>query len=105
MASAKQWNLPFAVKLQIINRVERGEKKSDVAAAHKILRSALSTILKNKAEIRAKGERIKKAWIDRQEQVAVVPMECTVAFSVLQVECKSVDDWGASGCHRGRTIW
>ncbi|KAH6932822.1 hypothetical protein HPB50_009938 [Hyalomma asiaticum] len=54
MACAKRQNLPFAAKLEIINRVERGEKKSDVAAAYKIPRSALSTILKNKADIRAK---------------------------------------------------
>ncbi|KAH9371418.1 hypothetical protein HPB48_010981 [Haemaphysalis longicornis] len=57
MASAKRQNLPFAVKLEIINRVERGEKKSVVAAAHKIPRSTLSTILKNKAEMRAKADK------------------------------------------------
>lgn len=57
MACAKRQNLPFAAKLEIINRVERGEKKSDVAAAYKIPRSTLSTILKNKADIRAKSDK------------------------------------------------
>lgn len=57
MACAKRQNLPFAAKLAIINRVERGEKKSDVAAAYKIPRSTLSTILKNKADIRAKSDK------------------------------------------------
>ncbi|XP_049522194.1 tigger transposable element-derived protein 6-like [Dermacentor silvarum] len=57
MACAKKQNLPFAAKLEIINRVKRGEKKSDVAAAYKIPRSTLSTILKNKADIRAKSDK------------------------------------------------
>ncbi|KAH7958989.1 hypothetical protein HPB49_007064 [Dermacentor silvarum] len=57
MACAKRQNLLFAAKLEIINRVERGEKKSDVAAAYKIPRSTLSTILKNKADIRAKSDK------------------------------------------------
>ncbi|KAH7980538.1 hypothetical protein HPB49_017111 [Dermacentor silvarum] len=57
MACAKRQNLPFTPKLEIINRVERGEKKSDVAAAYKIPRSTLSTILKNKADIRAKSDK------------------------------------------------
>lgn len=60
IASAKRHNLPFAVKLDIINRVERGEK-SDIASAHKIPRSILTTILKNKAEIRAKVDRRPRA--------------------------------------------
>lgn len=51
IASAKRQDLPFAVKLEIINRVKSGEK-SDIAVMHKIPRSTLSTILKNEAEIR-----------------------------------------------------
>lgn len=71
MASAKRQNLPFAVKLEIINRVERGEKKSVVAAAHKIPRSTLSTILKNKAEIRAKADKRPDARGARRVRTAV----------------------------------
>lgn len=246
IASAKRQNLPFAVKLDIINRVERGEK-SDIASAHKIPRSILTTILKNKAEIRAKvdaytrlcikmlmhpwtsgssmsgpmidqkvkdmafllaGEDVRggsgslqrfkgrheivgravtseskavdlTVWVNgwkqigqilqqdmnethifdtdetalfwqmllkkalacratnltaakltrlvyprcwqpiwtnqkkkkssapsyRQKQAAAVPSECTIASSDLQIKHKSTDDWGASRCHRGMTIW
>lgn len=71
MASVKRRNLPFAVKLEIINRVERGEKKSDVAAAYKIPRSTLSTILKNKAEIRDKADKRPGARGARRVRTAV----------------------------------
>lgn len=71
MASVKRQNLPFAVKLEIINRVERGEKKSDVTAAYKIPRSTLSTILKNKAEIRDKADKRPGARGTRRVRTAV----------------------------------
>ncbi|KAH7954185.1 hypothetical protein HPB49_016257 [Dermacentor silvarum] len=67
MACAKRQNLPFAAKLEIINRVERGEKKSDVAAAYKIPRSTLSTILK----IRAKSDKRPGARGARRVRTAV----------------------------------
>ncbi|KAH8026375.1 hypothetical protein HPB51_020359 [Rhipicephalus microplus] len=70
-ACAKRQNLPFAAKLKIINRVERGEKKSDVAAAYKIPRSTLSTILKNKADIRAKSDKRPGARGARRVRAAV----------------------------------
>ncbi|XP_065304542.1 tigger transposable element-derived protein 6-like [Dermacentor albipictus] len=57
MAAVKRQNLTISSKLEIIRRVERGEKKSDVAAAYSIPRSTLSTILKNKADIRAKADK------------------------------------------------
>ncbi|KAH7974422.1 hypothetical protein HPB49_015374 [Dermacentor silvarum] len=52
MAAVKRQNLPISAKQEIIRRVEREEKKSDVAAAYSIPRSTLSTILKNKANVR-----------------------------------------------------
>ncbi|KAH7942524.1 hypothetical protein HPB49_024825 [Dermacentor silvarum] len=57
MAAVKRQNLPISAKLEIISSVERGEKKSDVAAAYSIPRSTLSTIRKNKADVRAKADK------------------------------------------------
>ncbi|KAH7949783.1 hypothetical protein HPB49_015343 [Dermacentor silvarum] len=71
MACAKRQNLSFAAKLEIINRVKRGEKKSDVAAAYKIPRSTLSTILKNKADIRTKSDKRPGARGARRVRTAV----------------------------------
>lgn len=55
MDPKKRKNLDFATKLEIIQRVERGEKKSSVAEAYGIPRSTLSTLLKNKEDIRVKA--------------------------------------------------
>ncbi|KAH7937215.1 hypothetical protein HPB49_008915 [Dermacentor silvarum] len=44
--------LTFAAKLEVIQRVENGEKKARVD----IPRSTLSTLLKNKSDIKAKAE-------------------------------------------------
>ncbi|KAG0423662.1 hypothetical protein HPB47_000562 [Ixodes persulcatus] len=52
MTTKQRQALPLSDKVDIIRRVERGEKKSDVAAAFKIARSSLSTILKNKSTIK-----------------------------------------------------
>nr|XP_037280081.1 tigger transposable element-derived protein 6-like [Rhipicephalus microplus] len=71
MACAKRQNLPFATKLEIINRVKRGEKKSDFVAAYKIPRSTLSTILKNKADIKAKSDKRPGARGARRRRAAV----------------------------------
>ncbi|KAH7971404.1 hypothetical protein HPB49_023494 [Dermacentor silvarum] len=57
MAAMKWQNLPISAKLEIIRRVERTEKKSDVAAAYSIQRSMLSMILKNKANVWAKADK------------------------------------------------
>ncbi|KAH7986161.1 hypothetical protein HPB49_026100 [Dermacentor silvarum] len=70
MACAKRQNLPFAAKLEIVNRVERGEE-SDVAATYKIPRSTLSTIMKNKADIRAKSDKRPGAHGARRVRTAV----------------------------------
>ncbi|KAL1444568.1 hypothetical protein MTO96_045486 [Rhipicephalus appendiculatus] len=56
MASVKRRkNLDFATKLKAIQRVEAGEKSSKVADDIGIPRSTLSTLLKNKADIKAKA--------------------------------------------------
>lgn len=57
MAALKRQNLPISAKLKIIKTLECGEKKSNVAAAYSVLRSTLSTILKNKADIRAQADK------------------------------------------------
>ncbi|KAH7948789.1 hypothetical protein HPB49_002264 [Dermacentor silvarum] len=44
-------------KAEEIRRVEHGGKKSDVTTAYSIPRSTLSTILKNKADVRAKADK------------------------------------------------
>lgn len=75
--TTKQWQaLPLSDKVEIISCVEHGEKKSDVAAAYKIPRSTLSTILKNKSAIRdkarerpnAESRRIHKPAYDKVEK-------------------------------------
>ncbi|KAH7933554.1 hypothetical protein HPB49_013870 [Dermacentor silvarum] len=58
MAAVNRQNLPISAKQEIIRRVERGEKKSDVAAAYSIPRSTLSTILKNKADVRRTRDQV-----------------------------------------------
>ncbi|KAH7957125.1 hypothetical protein HPB52_015585 [Rhipicephalus sanguineus] len=56
MASVKKRkNLDFASKLKAIQRVEAGEKSSTVADDIGIPRSATSTLLKKKADIKAKA--------------------------------------------------
>ncbi|KAL1473660.1 hypothetical protein MTO96_038535, partial [Rhipicephalus appendiculatus] len=56
MASVKRRkNLDFATKLKAIQRVEAGEKSSTVVDDIGIPRSTLSTLLKNKADIKAKA--------------------------------------------------
>ncbi|KAH7946652.1 hypothetical protein HPB52_002831 [Rhipicephalus sanguineus] len=56
MASVKKRkNLDFATKLKAIQRVEAGEKSSTVADDIGITRSKMSTLLKNKADIKAKA--------------------------------------------------
>lgn len=51
----KRTTLTFAMKLEIIKRIEKGEKKSSVADAYSIPRSTLSTLLKNKSDIKVKA--------------------------------------------------
>ncbi|XP_040075177.2 tigger transposable element-derived protein 6-like [Ixodes scapularis] len=76
MATKVRSSLPFSTKVEIIRRVERGEKKSEVAASFKIARSTLSTILKNKPAIlqksrdrpNADGKRIRAPAFDRVEK-------------------------------------
>ncbi|KAH7963472.1 hypothetical protein HPB52_021239 [Rhipicephalus sanguineus] len=56
MASVKKRkNLDFATKLKAIQRVEAGEKNSAAADNIGIPRSTLSTLLKNKTDIKAKA--------------------------------------------------
>ncbi|KAH8040102.1 hypothetical protein HPB51_009358 [Rhipicephalus microplus] len=69
-------------KLKITNRVERDEKKSDVASSYKIPLSTLSTILKNKADIRAKSDKRPDARGTRRVRTAVYE---DVEAAVLQV--------------------
>lgn len=76
MTTKQRQALPLSDKVDIIRRVERGEKKSDVAATFKIARSTLSTILKNKATIKnqarerpnADSKRIRKPAYDAVEK-------------------------------------
>ncbi|MDD9361381.1 MAG: hypothetical protein PV344_00395, partial [Anaplasma sp.] len=60
----KRTSLTFATKLEIICRVEKGEKSS-VAEAYNIPRSTLSTLLKTKSDIKAKAERSKNSGARR----------------------------------------
>lgn len=55
MDAKKRKNLDLATKTDIIRRVEAGEKKWSVAEAFSIPRSTLSTILRNKADVKAKA--------------------------------------------------
>lgn len=56
-ANAKKWtSLTLAAQLEVIQRVENGEKKSSVAEALGMPRSTLSTLLKNKSDVKAKAE-------------------------------------------------
>ncbi|KAH9379161.1 hypothetical protein HPB48_011023 [Haemaphysalis longicornis] len=56
MASVKKRrNLDFETKLKAIQRVEAGEESSTVADDIGIPRSTLSTLLKNKADIKVKA--------------------------------------------------
>ncbi|XP_037520679.1 tigger transposable element-derived protein 6-like [Rhipicephalus sanguineus] len=55
MDAKKRKNLDLATKADIIRCVEAGEKKSSVAEAFGIPRSTLSTILRNKADVKAKA--------------------------------------------------
>ncbi|XP_040063746.2 tigger transposable element-derived protein 4-like [Ixodes scapularis] len=76
MATKVRSSLPFSTKVEIIRRVERGEKKTEVAASFKIARSTLGTILKNKPAIlqkardrpNADGKRIWAPAFDRVEK-------------------------------------
>ncbi|KAG0431425.1 hypothetical protein HPB47_021791 [Ixodes persulcatus] len=76
MMTKQRQALPLSDKVDIINRVEHGEKKSDVAAPYKIPRSTLSTILKNKTAFRDKARerpnadsrRIRKPAYDEVEK-------------------------------------
>ncbi|KAG0433718.1 hypothetical protein HPB47_019664 [Ixodes persulcatus] len=55
----KRTSLTFAMKLEIIRHVEKGEKKSNIAEAYNIPRSTLSTLLKTKGDIKSKAEHSK----------------------------------------------
>lgn len=55
MDAKKRKNLDLSTKADIIRWVEAGEKKSSVAEAFGIPRSTLSTILRNKADVKAKA--------------------------------------------------
>lgn len=53
MDTKKRKNLDVTMKLDIIRRVEQGEKESSVVDAFGITRNTLSTLLRNKADIKA----------------------------------------------------
>lgn len=55
MDAKKRKKLDFSTKADIIRRVEAGEKKSSVAKEFGIPRSTLSTILRHKADVKAKA--------------------------------------------------
>lgn len=50
----------------VIQRVENGERKASIAEAFRIPRSTLSTLLKNKSNIKAKAEQNSGAWCVRK---------------------------------------
>ncbi|XP_050037171.1 tigger transposable element-derived protein 6-like [Dermacentor andersoni] len=91
MAAVKRKNLTISTKIEIIRRVERGEKKSDVAAAYNIPRSTLSTLLKNKADIRAKVDKRPGATDARRIRTAVYEdVEAAVYKWFLDVRSRNI---------------
>lgn len=71
----KRTTLTFAAKLEAIQRVENGEKKSSVAEAFGIPRSTLSTLLKNKGDIKAKAEKSQHSGAWRVRKAAFEDVE------------------------------
>ncbi|KAK9871700.1 hypothetical protein WA026_014152 [Henosepilachna vigintioctopunctata] len=77
MSPKKYKCLTIAEKEKLIERVEEGEKKSDIAKEFKISLSTLSTIIKHKEKInaaRAAGvrKRISKGEFPRLEESLVI---------------------------------
>ncbi|KAH7978292.1 hypothetical protein HPB49_005121 [Dermacentor silvarum] len=71
----KRTTLTFAAKLEVIQRVENGEKKASVAEAFDIPRSTPSTLLKNKSDIKAKAEQNQHSGVRRVHKVAFEDVE------------------------------
>lgn len=71
----KRTSLTFAAKLEAIQRVENGEKKSSVTEALGPLRSTLSTLLKNKSDIKAKAEQNQHSGARRVRKAAFEDVE------------------------------
>lgn len=71
----KRTSLTFAAKLEAIQRVENGEKKSSVAEALGLPRSTLSTLLKNKSDIKAKAEQNQHSGARRVRKAAFEDVE------------------------------
>ncbi|KAH7953721.1 hypothetical protein HPB49_011679 [Dermacentor silvarum] len=71
----KQTTLTFAAKLEVIQRVENGEKRSSVAEACDIPRSTLGTLLKNKSDIKAKAEQNQHSGARRVRKAAFEDVE------------------------------
>ncbi|XP_064462024.1 tigger transposable element-derived protein 6-like [Ornithodoros turicata] len=86
----KRKNLDFSSKLGIIRRVEHGEKKSSVADAFSIPRSTLSTILKNKAEIKVKASEQNRSGTCRVRAPAYDKVEKALYSWFLDIRSRNI---------------
>ncbi|KAG0416689.1 hypothetical protein HPB47_006226 [Ixodes persulcatus] len=91
MASVKKRrNLDFATKLKVIQRVEAGEKSSTVADDIGIPRSTPSTLLKNKADIKAKAAEQRTSGACRVRAAAHGKVEKALYAWFLEVRAKNI---------------
>lgn len=91
MASVKKRrNLDFATKLKAIQRVEAGEKSLTVADDIGIPRSTLSTLLKNKADIKAKAAEQRTSGACRVRAAAHGKVEKALYAWFLEVRAKNI---------------
>lgn len=91
MASVKKRrNLDFATKLKAVQRVEAGEKSSTVADDIGIPRSTLSTLLKNKADIKAKAAEQRTSGACRVRATAHGKVEKALYAWFLEVRAKNI---------------
>ncbi|KAL1470035.1 hypothetical protein MTO96_040713 [Rhipicephalus appendiculatus] len=91
MASVKKRkNLDFATKLKAVQRVEVGEKSSTVADGIGIPGSTRSTLLKNKADIKAKAAEQRTSGACRVRAPAHGKVEKALYASFLEVRAKNI---------------
>ncbi|KAG0423082.1 hypothetical protein HPB47_001135 [Ixodes persulcatus] len=86
----KRVTLTFATKLEIIRLVEKGEKKSSVAETYKIPRSTLSTLLKNKADIKAKAGQSRHSDAQRVRNPAFEDVEKALHKWFMDVRARKI---------------
>lgn len=86
----KRKNLDFATKLKAIQRVEAGEKSATVADDFGIPRSTLSTLLKNKADIKSKAAEQRTSGACRVRAPAHEKVEKALYAWFLEVRAKNI---------------